>query len=340
MIKRKYTHKGEFKLESGHLFTDIEICYHISEYPIDKAKPVVWVCHALTANSDAEDWWSGLVGKGKILDPDTYTIICANILGSCYGSTGALSINPATQKSWLNDFPLVTVRDWANAHEVLREHLAIERVHFLVGGSIGGFQCVEWAIMYPERIENMMLVATSYMQTPWSIAINETKRMAIETDSTFYNGTADGGKLGLAAARGVGLLSFRGYKPYNMTQWEDDDEQIENFKASSYQRYQGKKLVDRFNAHCYYALTRSQDTHNVARGRGGLKGALAKVLADTLSVGISTDGLFPPKEQQLLAKYIPNSVYREIESDFGHDGFLIENEKLTIIISEFLKDKI
>ena len=337
MIKRKYTHKGEFKLESGHLFTDIEICYHISEYPIDRAKPVLWVCHALTANSDAEDWWSGLVGKGKILDPDTYTIICANILGSCYGSTGALSINTATGKQWLNDFPLVTVRDWANAHEVLRDHLAIERVYFLVGGSIGGFQCVEWAIMYPERIENMMLVATSYMQTPWSIAINETKRMAIETDSTFYNGNPEGGKLGLATARGVGLLSFRGYKPYNMTQWEDDDEQIEDFKASSYQRYQGKKLVDRFNAHCYYALTKSQDTHNVARGRDGLKGALAMVLANTLSVGISTDGLFPPKEQQLLAKYIPNSVYREIESDFGHDGFLIENEKLTIIISEFFK---
>lgn len=337
MIKKVFTHKGQFKLESGNVLTDIEICYHLSQYPIDKTKPVVWACHALTANSDVEDWWSGLVGKGKVFDPQKYTIICANILGSCYGSTGALSINPATGKQWLNSFPLVTVRDWVNAHEILRKHLGFEKIHIVIGGSIGGFQCVEWAIMHPKRIENMILVATSYKQTPWSIAINETKRMAIETDSTFFNGDPNGGKLGLATARSVGLLSFRGYKPYNMTQSELDDEKVDDFRASSYQRYQGQKLVDRFNAHCYHALTKSQDTHNVARGRGSSKDALKKVTANTLCVGISTDRLFPPIEQQHLAQYIPNSVYKEIESEFGHDGFLIENEKLTSIISEFFK---
>lgn len=336
MIKKTYTHKGLFALESGENLTDIEICYHISEETIDTAKPVVWICHALTANSNAEEWWPGMVGKGKLLDPDKYMLVCANILASCYGTTGALSINPATGKQWLNSFPRVTVRDWANAHELLREHLGIEKIHLIAGGSIGGFQSMEWAIMHPHRFEHMMLVATSYMQTAWANAINETQRMAIEADATFFNGKPNGGKAGLAAARGLGLLSYRGYEAYNLTQSENDNEQVDNYRASSYQRYQGKKLVDRFNAHCYYAITQGQDTHNTARGRGSFEQAFAKVTAKTLCVGISTDILFPPIEQKRLAKFIPNAVYAEIDSDFGHDGFLLESEQLSGIIREYL----
>ena len=336
MIKKTYTHKGTFALESGQTLNDIEIAYHISEATIDRAKPVIWICHALTANSDAEDWWPGMVGKGRLFDPDKYTLVCANILGSCYGTTGALSVNPATARPWLNDFPLITVRDWANAHELLREHLGIEKIYLVAGGSIGGFQSMEWAIMHPQSFEHMMLVATSYMQTAWANAINETERMSIEADSTFFNGDPNGGKAGLAAARGLGLLSYRGYDAYNLTQSEKDNEQVENFRASSYQRYQGKKLVDRFNAHCYHSITRSQDTHNVARSRGSFEQAFAKVTAKTLCVGISTDILFPPIEQKRLAEYIPNAVYAEIDSDFGHDGFLIESEQLSGIIREYL----
>lgn len=336
MIKKTYTHKGTFALESGQTLNDIEIAYHISEATINVAKPVIWICHALTANSDAEDWWPGMVGRGKLFDPDKYTLVCANILGSCYGTTGALSVNTATGKPWLNDFPLVTVRDWAKAHELLREHLGIDKIYLVAGGSIGGFQSMEWAIMHPERFEHMMLVATSYMQTAWANAINETERMSIEADSTFFNGNPNGGKAGLAAARGLGLLSYRGYEAYNLTQSEKDNEQVENFRASSYQRYQGKKLVDRFNAHCYHSITRSQDTHNVARGRGSFEQAFAKVTAKTLCVGISTDILFPPIEQKRLAEYIPNAIYAEIDSDFGHDGFLIESEQLSGIIREYL----
>ncbi len=338
MIQKTYTHKGEFKLESGLSLFNIEICYHTSEEVIDKSKPVIWICHALTANSDAEDWWPGMVGKGKLFDPDRYTLVCANILGSCYGTTGALSDNPKTGKQWLNDFPLVTVRDWANAHEVLRKHLEIETVYLVTGGSIGGFQSMEWAIQHPERIENMMLVATTYMQTPWAIAINETERMSIEADASFFTGDPSGGKAGLAAARGLGLLSYRGYEAYNLTQPEKDNEKVSDFRVSSYQRYQGKKLVDRFSAHCYHSITRSQDTHNVARGRGSFEKAFANIKAKTLCVGISSDILFPPIEQKRLAEFIPNAIYAEIDSDFGHDGFLIESEKLSKIITEFLVD--
>lgn len=336
MIKKTYTHKGEFKLETGQSLFNIDICYHTSEEKIDKSKPVVWICHALTANSDAEDWWPGMVGKGKLFDPEKYTLICANILGSCYGTTGALSINPKTGKPWLNDFPLITVRDWAKAHEVLRQELEIDKIYLVTGGSIGGFQSMEWAILNPDIFENMMLVATTYMNSPWAIAINETERMSIEADATFFNGDPNGGKAGLAAARGLGLLSYRGYEAYNITQPEKNNENVSNFRASSYQRYQGKKLIDRFNAHCYHSITRSQDTHNVARGRGSFEEAFSKITAKTLSVGISSDILFPPIEQKRLAKFIPNAIYAEIDSDFGHDGFLIESDQLSRIISKFL----
>jgi homoserine O-acetyltransferase len=336
MIKKYYTHKGEFKLESGKSLTNIDICYHISEEKIDILKPVIWICHALTANSDAEDWWPGLVGKGKLFDPGKYTLICANILGSCYGTTGALSINPLTQMPWLNDFPPVTVRDWAKAHEILRQHLGIEKIYLVTGGSIGGFQSMEWAILNPNIFENIMLVATTYMATPWAIGINETQRMGIEADASFFSSDPNGGKAGLAAARGLGLLSYRGYQAYNTTQSEKDNEKVTDFRVSSYQRYQGKKLIDRLSAHCYHSITRSQDTHNVARGRGSFKTAFSAITAKTLCIGISSDILFPTIEQKRLAEFIPNAVYAEIESDFGHDGFLIEHEKLSDIIIKFI----
>jgi homoserine O-acetyltransferase len=336
MIKKTYTHKGEFKLESGQSLIDIDICYHISEDRIDSSKPVIWICHALTANSDAEDWWPGMVGNGKLFDPNKYTLICANILGSCYGSTGALNISPETGKPWLNSFPLITVRDWAKAHEVLRQHLGIEKIYLVTGGSIGGFQSMEWAILNPSIFENMMLVATTYMSTPWAIGINETERMSIEADASFFNGDPEGGKSGLAAARGLGLLSYRGYEAYNITQPENDNEKVSNFRVSSYQRYQGTKLINRFSAHCYHSITRSQDTHNVARGRVSFEKAFSTITAKTLCVGISSDILFPPTEQKRLSEFIHNAVYQEIHSDFGHDGFLIESEQLSKIITKFL----
>ena len=336
MIRKTYHHPEPFKLEQGYSFSGLEICYHISEDPIDPEKPVVWICHALTANSNPEEWWPGMVGQGKFFDPAYYTIVCANIIGSCYGSTGALSINPKTGKPWLGEFPLVTVRDWASALDTLRRHLGIDRIFLSTGGSIGGFQCLEWAIMHPQTVENMVLIATSYAQTPWSVAINETERMAIEADATFFNGQPGGGKAGLAAARAIGLLTYRGYEAYNQTQAEQNTEEVANFRASSYQRYQGKKLVDRFDAHCYHAITRSQDTHNVVRSRHSLENTLAMVKAKTLSIGISSDILFPPEEQKVLAKHIPGAAYAEIHSDFGHDGFLIENKQLEDLISRFL----
>lgn len=338
MIKRFFKYTEPLVLESGDCFPEAEICYHTSELINEKQKPVVWICHALTASSNPEEWWPGLVGKGKLFDPERFYIICANIFGSSYGSTSPLSINPTTGRPWLKEFPLVTIRDWANAHEVLCKHLNINRIHTLIGGSIGGFQAMEWAIAQPDRIQHLVLLVTSYYSNPWSIAINEAQRMAMEADASFFSGEPDGGKAGLAAARAIGMLSFRGYKAFVITQSEEDEHKTFGFRASSYQRYQGEKLSKRFSSHCFYSITRSQDSHHVGRGRDGAEKALGRIKAHTLVLGVSSDILFPPSEQEELARLIPQARLYIMDSAFGHDGFLIENEMIQNIILKFWQE--
>lgn len=335
MIKSIYQHPFPFELESGATLPQLQICYHTSHPHNEDNKPVVWICHALTANSDAEDWWPGLVGHGKLFDPDTFFIVCANIIGSSYGSTSPLCINPDTGKPWLQDFPLVTVRDWARAHELLRNHLGIKTIHTLIGGSIGGFQSMEWAIEHPQRFQHLVLLVTSYYSNPWSIAINQAERMAMEADASFFSGDPQGGKAGLAAARAIGMLSYRGYQAFNLTQSETGPAPIENFRAATYQQHQGLKLANRFSCHCFHSITRSQDTHHVGRNRHSIQHALAAITARTLVIGVTSDILFPPAEQHELSAYIPHAQLTIIESAFGHDGFLIENQIIAQSIQKF-----
>lgn len=334
MIRKTLRIQQPLTLESGVELKELEITYHISSAKPDPDKPVVWICHALTANSDVEDWWPGMVGVGKFYDPRHYTIICANILGSCYGTTGPASTGP-DNKPWLKDFPAITIRDMVSCHILLRKHLGIDNIHSLVGGSIGGFQALEWAVTEPRTPRHLILLATGARATPWAIAINETERMALDADHGFDGHHPEGGMAGLAAARAIGLLSYRGYDAYNTTQSEESDMVTRQFRASSYQRYQGEKLVRRFNAYSYYTLTNAQDTHNLGRNRGRIAKALELVKARTLVLGISNDILFPPEEQMEIARLIPGAVYRELQSTYGHDGFLLENEQISEAIRHF-----
>lgn len=366
MEKRLYIHNRPFELECGGKIEKLELCYHISaEHPQDgKAsgdkKKVIWITHALTANSDPCDWWDVLVGEGKFFDPRKYTIVCANILGSCYGSTSPCSVNPETGKPYLLDFPQTTVRDVATCHNILLEHLGIEKVDLLIGGSVGGFQALEWSIMFPEKIRNMVLLASNSRFTPWGSAFNESMRMALYADPTFQQqeytvleewedfstrrvgGKSNkiigkkieplGGKVGLAAARSVALISYRSFEGYNTTQFEQDEDCTFPQRAGSYQRYQGKKLVDRFDAYSYLSMLNLTDSHNIGRHRGGVEKALGMVKANTVCVGIDSDGLFPVQEQKFMAEHIPGARYREISSAFGHDGFLLEWEQIKEVI--------
>ena len=335
-----YNSRKLLKLESGGSLPEVVIGYHTYGTLNSDRNNVIWICHAFTANSDAADWWKGIVGEGCLFDPDKYFIVCANILGSCYGSMGPLSVNPETGKPYSLDFPDLTVRDLVSAHELLRTYLEIDKIHTAIGGSIGAQQAMEWAIICPDLIDNLIIIGAGAWTTPWAIAFNESQRLALLADSTFHNDLPEAGRKGLIAARSIALISYRNYGAYNKTQAEEDIEKTQDFKASSYQRYQGQKLANRFHAHSYYSILGTFDSHNVGRSRKSAKNALSIIRAKTLVIGISSDLLFPPVEQEFLANHIPGGVFSEIDSIYGHDGFLVEVDKLSRIISDFYSGKL
>ncbi|MDR3133631.1 MAG: homoserine O-acetyltransferase [Prevotellaceae bacterium] len=329
MTQYLYKYNQRFPLENGGELPELEICYHTSSENA-AGKPVIWICHALTANSNPEEWWGTLVGAGKYFDTEKYFIICANILGSCYGSTGPQSPGLPGGKPYLLGFPLVSIRDMIAAHELLRAHLGIERIDLAIGGSSGGFQALEWAVACPSLIRNICLIACNARISPWGAAFNESQRMALKADATFEaQENISGGEKGLECARSIALLSYRSYAGYGLSQAEADDDCLLAQRACSYQRYQGKKLSARFNAYAYYYLTLSLDTHNVGRGRGGVEKALSGVKAKTLCIGIDSDVLFPISEMQYMAEHIPDAKLEIISSAYGHDGFLLEYEQIS-----------
>jgi homoserine O-acetyltransferase/O-succinyltransferase len=327
----------DFILESGQKIENLEITYHTYGSYSSK-KNVIWVCHALTANSDVSDWWNGLFGQNKYFDKEENFVICANIIGSCYGTTGPLSKNKYDELYYL-DFPKFTTRDIANAHELLRNELEISQIDLLIGSSLGGQQAQEFAIILKEKLKKLILIATNAFHSPFGIAFNEAQRLALLADPTFSVSVENGGEAGLVAARSIAMLSYRSYDGYCKTQSENDRQKTDYFKASSYQKYQGEKLAKRFNAYSYWYLSKAMDSHNVGRNRVSIKSALQEIRAGTLLIGISSDILFPISEQKYLADKIPNAKLEIIDSIFGHDGFLVETELLEQIIDKFLNVK-
>lgn len=333
-----YRTNASFHLENGGIIQNLTISYHVYGKLNEEQDNVIWICHALTANSDVKDWWPGIVGEGKLYDPKDYFIICANVLGSAYGTTGPLTYQ-LNQRPLLDKFPGISIRDMVKAHILLRKYLGIHSVHTLIGSSLGGQQALEWSIMEPDLFRNLVLIATNARHSAYGIAFNESQRLAIYADSTYGNDNEDGGRKGLIAARSIALLSYRSYSGYVKTQTNGNNNQTDKFPASSYQRYQGEKLANRFNAYSYVVLSKAMDSHNIGRRRASVGDALAKVKAKTLVIGIESDTLFPPVEQQFIADGISNARYEEIHSDFGHDGFLLENEQLILRIKAFYMNK-
>lgn len=324
-----------FHLESGETLQEIDIAYHTYGVLNENKDNVVWVCHALTANSDVQDWWPHTVETGCFLDPNRWFVVCANILGSCYGSTGPTSINPATGEPYYGDFPKLTIRDMVKAHMLLADHLGLDRINTLVGCSVGGFQAIEWAVWQPERFSRLIFMATSPKASPWSIAIDETQRMAILSDKTYGERRPDAGRDGLAAARAIGLLTYRGPWGYNLTQQDPPQDGIPStHRACTYQQYQGEKLCRRFDAYSYMAILDAFDTHDVGRDRGGVAAAMSRIECPTIVIGLTTDIIFTPGEMKELTGMIKGAEYYEIQSEFGHDGFLVEHGQLNRILTE------
>ena len=340
MAYKTFTYGKPFTLESGKVLPQYHLAYTTHGKLNETKDNVVWIFHALTANSDPAEWWTGLVGEGKLFDPAVYFIVCVNMPGSCYGSIGPLDIDPQTGKPYYHQFPFFTTRDMIRAYQPLKTFLGIEKIYIGIGGSMGGQQLLEWAIEEPALFEYVFPLATNAQHSAWGIAFNASQRLSIETDPTWKDENEKAGINGMKVARSIALISYRHYETYEEGQSETTNAKTDGFKSESYQRYQGEKLARRFNAFSYYFLSKGMDAHNVGRQRESIEAALQQIKAKALVVGIETDILFPLNEQQKLAKYIPGALYTAIQSPYGHDGFLLEFEQITNCINEFiLSDK-
>jgi homoserine O-acetyltransferase/O-succinyltransferase len=335
MTSGLFHYQQKFELESGGYLPGFQLKYSTAGTLNKDRSNVVWINHALTGNSDVLDWWKGLFDSGRVFDLKNNFVVCANALGGCYGSTGPLAINPETGKTFYHSFPLITHRDIVRSFDLLREHLGLPTIHTLIGGSLGGQQVLEWALMKPDIIKHIVPIACNAWHSPWGIAFNEAQRMAITADVTWKEDSVRAGIDGMKAARAIAMISYRTYSIYEKAQSEKAKDKLDDFRASSYQRYQGDKLANRFNAFTYWAYSKAMDSHHVARGRTSAEAVLNQIKAKTLVVGIESDILFPLLEQQYLADKIPGAQLAVVQSDYGHDGFLVEFEQMNEALKKF-----
>jgi homoserine O-acetyltransferase/O-succinyltransferase len=327
-----FNYQAPFELESGFVLPGFHLGYHTFGKLNAGKSNVVWVFHALTANSNPLDWWSGLVGNGHFIDPEKFFIVCVNMPGSCYGSIGPLSENPVSGKPYFHSFPFFTTRDMIRSYKPLKEFLGIKKIKIGIGGSMGGQQLLEWAIDEPELFDHIVPIATNATHSSWARAFNATQRHCIDLDPTWKNNDPGAGINGMKVARGVALISYRNPDTYNFYQADTDLHSLGPFKSESYQTHQGEKLAARFNAFSYYCLSQSMDSHNTGRGRTSISSALKKIKAKTHLIGIEGDFLFTRAEQIFLSEHIPGAVLHMIPSIYGHDGFLLEFDAISAVL--------
>ncbi len=327
----------ELPLDLGGTLRNVRVAYRTWGELDPSGDNAVVLCHALTGSADADRWWTGLFGPGRALDPERDFIVCSNILGSCYGTTGPTSLNPDTGRAWLGDFPAITVRDMVRVQRELLRELGVRRVRMVVGGSLGGMQTLEWGLSYPELVESMVPIACSGRHSAWAIGLSEAQRQAIYADPRWRDGQydlADPPAAGLAAARMMAMCMYR-------HKWSFDErfgrrpQTADLYAIESYLRYQGQQLVERFDAATYVTLTRAMDTHDVARARGDYEEVLRSVRMPTLLVSIDSDVLYLPDEQAELAHHIPQARLVRLPSKDGHDAFLIDVDWLSDVVAEF-----
>ncbi len=315
----------ELLLESEERIDNIEIAYQTyGEMNQDKSN-IVWVFHAISGDTNVLSWWPGLFGEKNLYDPNEYFIICASCIGSPYGSTRPID----------SSFPQFTIRDFVQTYLQLAQYLDIDAIQTIIGGSFGGYQALEFSYSFPGKIEHMILLASSAKESAWGIAVHEAQRMALQADVTF--GNKGEGRAGLSAARALGVLTYRTSEKLIQDQ-TDNVNHLDGYKASSYMNYQGHKFSERFDSLCLYFLTKSIDSHNIGRNRGGEVKVLQKIKIPTLIIGFTGDLLVPIKSQIFLANHLPNAHFNQIDSTYGHDGFLMEYVKITDCIQKFYKN--
>ncbi len=357
-----FRERAPLLLENGAALAPVAVAYETYGTLNAEGTNAILVCHALTGDAHAAGisargrtkgkagWWDGVIGPGKAFDTEKYFVVCSNFLGSCYGTTGPTSKNPKTGKPYRLEFPQMTVRDMVKVQRELMKYLGVRRLVTISGGSLGGMQVLEWALMYPEMADTIIPIATASRHSAWCIGLNEASRLAIFNDPEWKEGNYDTQPArGLALARMVAIISYRSRISFENRFWRKRSatqsdyvwtklpgENGELFDVQQYLRYQGKKLVDRFDAATYIYITRAMDLHDVSRNRGAHEAVLGSLRTRTLCVGINSDVLYPADEQKELASLIPNAEYAEIDSPHGHDAFLIEFDQLNHLIHNFL----
>ena len=353
-----------FALEGGGVLRDVTLAYETWGTLDERGSNAVLVCHALTGDSHAvgprqpghptTGWWDGLIGPGKALDTDRWFVVCVNVLGGCQGTTGPASAHPDDGQPWGSRFPVVTVRDWVRTQAIVADHVGVRRWHSVVGGSMGGMQVLEWALMYPERVGSIVPIATALAASAQQIAWWSTGRRIIRMDPRWRGGDyydaapGDGPHESLAVARMVSQITFRSDDVFTRRFGREVVEPVDGFSlwprfdVERYPEYQGDKLVRRFDANSYLLLTKAMDLHDVARGRRSTEVAMARLQAPVLTIGVASDILYPLYQSQEIvaaaraAGMAARSV--ELDSPHGHDAFLIEHDQVGVPLAAFLDD--
>lgn len=328
-----FSETNPLRLECGQKLTPVNVAYETYGTLNPDGANAILVCHALTGSASARVWWDPMIGPGRALDTRKYFVICSNVLGSCYGSTGPTSIDPRTGAAYGKSFPPITIRDMVRVQRELLHALGVRKLKTVIGSSLGGMQVLEWALMYPDLCETVIPISISAKQSAWCIALNAAARSAIVNDPVN----------GLATARMIGMISYRSPQEFEErfgrrkqgTQ-ADEFSTTSLFEVESYLAHQGAKLVQRFDPQTYLCLSRAMDTHDVTRSRGALREVLGGVAARTLCIGISSDVRYPVALQKDLTDLIRNASFAEIESIHGHDAFLIEYNALSTLVRDFL----
>ncbi|HET6569284.1 MAG TPA: homoserine O-acetyltransferase [Rhodothermales bacterium] len=334
----------EFRLENGRVLFDVPVVYQTWGALNDAGDNVVVICHALTGDTDVEAWWGPLLGPGAVFDTDRFFVVCANVPGSPYGTVSPLTVNPETRKPYGPDFPVVTIRDTVALHKQVLDHLGVNQVAVAAGGSMGAMQVLEWAF-YGDYVQALIPLAVGGRHSAWCIGWSEAQRQAVYADPKWQGGAydpSDPPTAGLAAARMMAMVSYRSRRSFETRFGREvmPGGGEEPFAIESYLRYQGEKLVNRFDANCYVRLTQTMDTHDVARGRGPYEKVLRSIKQPALVVGFDSDVLYPVEEQRELAEHIPDAELHVVECLHGHDSFLIEFERLDAIIRPWMESNL
>jgi homoserine O-acetyltransferase len=354
-----------FALEGGGVLRDITIAFETWGELSADASNAVLVCHALTGDAHAAGksgpghpvpgWWDDLIGPGRALDTDRYFVVCANVLGGCQGSTGPSSLDPADGRAYGSRFPVVSIRDMVRTQAALADHLGVSQWLSVVGGSMGGMQVLEWGVMFPDRVRSIAPIATCGAATAQQIAFSSVQRSTIALDPNWRDGDyydaapGEGPHQGLALARELAQTTYRSDRAFTqrfdraeLDSTDDGFDLWQRFDVEGYLDYHGAKLVRRFDANTYLAISRAMDLHDVGRGRGGVDRALARVGVPTLTMSVDTDELYYPYQQEairdtLLANGTPVE-HVVIASDHGHDGFLLETDQIAPALTSFLSE--